>query len=210
MQRSSLLLTCAVLAVAGSRLGAQTVDEVVAKNLAARGGLEKLKAVKALRMTGTMSMGPGMTAPMVLELARGNRMRMEFTVEGKKGIQVFDGTNGWVLMQFMGQTDPEAMPAEAVTDVLEQTDIDGPLVDSQAKGHKVVLVGKDQVPGADAYHLRVTLKSGVVRDIWIDAANGLEVRGEGRRSETTRPSTASRSRTVSRAARRARRRSRRS
>jgi len=162
-------------------LRAETADEVIAKNVAARGGLDKIRAVHSLRMTGTMSMGPDLEAPMVLELARGNRMRMEFTVQGKKGIQTFDGTSGWTLMQFMGQTEAEAMPAEAVKDVVEQTDIDGPLVDYQKKGHKVELVGRDQASGSDAYHFRVTLKNGVVREIWIDAASGLEVRGEGRR-----------------------------
>jgi outer membrane lipoprotein-sorting protein len=162
-------------------LRAETVDEVIAKNVAARGGLDKIRAVRSLRMTGTMSMGPGMDAPMVLELARGNRMRMEFTVQGKKGIQTFDGTAGWTLMQFMGQTEPEEMPAEAVKDVVEQTDIDGPLVDYQKKGHKVELVGRDKAPGSDAYHFRITLKNGVVREIWIDSTTGLEVRGEGRR-----------------------------
>jgi hypothetical protein len=162
-------------------LSAETVDEVIAKNVAARGGLDKIRAVQALRMTGTLSMGPGMDAPMVLELARGNRMRMEFTVQGQKGIQTFDGTSGWVLMQFMGQKEAEPMPAEAAKDVVEQTDLDGPLVDYQKKGHKVELVGKDKAAGTDAYHFRVTLKSGVVREIWIDAQSGLEVRGEGRR-----------------------------
>lgn len=175
------LLFASLAAAAALPAAGQTADEVIAKNVEARGGLDKLRAVQSLRMTGTVSMGPGMDAPMVLELARGNRMRMEFTVQGKKGVQTFDGTNGWVLMQFMGQTEPEAMPAGAVKDVLEQTDIDGPLVDYQKKGHTVAYVGKDKAPGTDAYHLRVTLKSGVVREIWIDAATGLEVRGEGRR-----------------------------
>lgn len=176
------LLPLALAAAALSLpLAAETVDEVIAKNVAARGGLDRIRAVRSLRMTGTMSMGPGMEAPMVLELARGNRMRMEFTVEGKKGIQTFDGTSGWTLMQFMGQTEAEAMPAEAVKDVVEQTDIDGPLVDYQKKGHQVELVGRDQAAGADAWHFRVTLKNGVVREIWIDATTGLEVRGEGRR-----------------------------
>ena len=37
---------------------AQTVDEVIAKSFEARGGLDKLKAVQSIRMTGRMSMGP--------------------------------------------------------------------------------------------------------------------------------------------------------
>ena len=163
-------------------LAAQTADEVIAKNVAARGGLEKVRAVQSLRMTGTVSMGPGMQAPLVLEIKRGGRIRSEVTVEGKTGVQTFDGTSGWAFMPFMGHTEPQAMPAEAVKDAQEQSDLDGPLVDYQKKGHKVELVGKDKAAGVDAYKLRVTLKSGSVRDIWIDAASWLEVRGEGSRS----------------------------
>jgi len=163
-------------------LAAQTADEVIAKNVAARGGLEKVKAVQSLRMTGTVSMGPGMQAPLVLEIKRGGRLRSEVTVEGKTGVQTFDGTSGWAFMPFMGQTEPQAMPPEAVKDAQEQSDLDGPLVDYQKKGHKVELIGKDKAAGVDAYKLHVTLKSGSVRDIWIDAASWLEVRGEGSRS----------------------------
>ncbi len=182
MQRSSLLLTCAVLALAGPRLGAQTVDEIIAKNVAARGGLEKVKAVQSLRMTGTIAIGPGMHAPLLLEIKRGGRMRSEVTVDGKVGVQTFDGTSGWAFMPFMGQTEPQPLPAEAVKDAQEQADLDGPLVDYRTKGHRVDLVGKDQAAGVDAYRLRVTLKSGSVRDIWIDAASWLEIRGEGSRT----------------------------
>jgi outer membrane lipoprotein-sorting protein len=163
-------------------LSAQTADEVIAKNIAARGGLEKVKAVQSLRMTGTVGIGPGMQAPLVLEIKRGGRMRSEVTVDGKKGIQTFDGTSGWALMAFMGQSEPQPLPAEAVKDAQEQSDLEGPLVDYQKKGHKVELVGKDQAAGVDAYRLRVTLKSGTVRDMWIDAATWLEVRGESSRT----------------------------
>ena len=85
-------------------------------------------------------------------------------------------------MPFMGQTEAQPLPPEAVKDAQEQSDLDGPLVDYQKKGHKVELVGKDQAAGVDAYRLRVTLKSGAVRDIWIDAASWLEIRGESSRS----------------------------
>jgi hypothetical protein len=173
-----------VLAATGLALplSAQTADEVIAKNIAARGGLEKVKAVQSLRMTGTIGIGPGMQAPLLLEIKRGGRMRSEVTVDGKVGVQTFDGTSGWALMSFMGQTEPRPLPAEAVKDAQEQSDLDGPLVDYQKKGHKVELVGKDQAAGVDAYRLRVTLKSGAVRDIWIDAASSLEIRGESTRT----------------------------
>jgi hypothetical protein len=36
----------------------QTADELIAKNIEARGGMEKLKAIKTLRMTGKFDSGP--------------------------------------------------------------------------------------------------------------------------------------------------------
>src|SRR5687767_5295113 len=95
-------------------LSAQTADEVIAKNIAARGGLERVKALQSLRMTGTIGIGPGMEAPLLLEIKRGGRLRSEVTVEGKAGVQTFDGTSGWALMPFMGQTEPRPLPSEAV------------------------------------------------------------------------------------------------
>ena len=45
------LSICFGAALLASLADAQTVDEIVAKNIQARGGLEKLKAVKTPRMT---------------------------------------------------------------------------------------------------------------------------------------------------------------
>ena len=171
----------AVLGLA-SPLAAQTVDEIIAKNVQARGGMDKLKAVQSLRMTGKMTMGPGLEAPVVLELKRGNQMRMEFTFQGMTGVQAFDGKSGWALMPFGGRKDPEPMPPEAVKDAEEQADIDGPLVDYKAKGHTVEFLGKEPIEGSDAYKLKVTLKNGSVRTIWIDADANLEIKGEGKKT----------------------------
>lgn len=176
-----LFPVAAALAVLAVPAGAQTLDEILAKNLQARGGLDKLRAVQALRMTGKLSMGGGMDAPMVLELKRGNQMRMEFTFQGMTGTQAFDGKSGWAIMPFGGNKDVQPMPAEMVADAAEQADIDGPLVDYKAKGHTVELVGKEKLDGADTFKLKLTLKSGAERLVWIDATRFLEIRGEGSR-----------------------------
>ena len=175
------LLSLAALALVASPLAAQTVDEVITKNIQARGGLQKLKSVQSIRMTGRLAVAPGAEAPMVLELKRGNRMRMEFTFQGMTGVQAFDGTSGWAVMPFGGNKAVQPMPAEMAQEAAEQADIDGPLVDYKAKGHTVELLGKESVDGVDAYKLKVTLKGGSQRTIWIDAAKYLEIKGEGSR-----------------------------
>lgn len=177
-------LLAAALAVPAA---AQTVDEVIARNLKARGGLERIKAVRSLRMSGTMSLGPGQDAPLTLELKRGNRMRMEFKLDGMTAVQAFDGQKGWALMPWTGRSEPQPMPDEIAREAEDQADIDGPLVDYKAKGHTVELLGKEAVDGTDAYKLKLEMKNGASRTIWIDAARHLEIRGESRLTVGGRP-----------------------
>jgi len=172
-----LALALPVLPVA-----AQTVDEVIAKNIEARGGLEKLKSVQSIRMTGKMMMGPGMEAPMSLEIKRPRSLRMEFTFQGMTGVQAYDGKNGWSISPFQGKKDPEPMSPDDVKDAEEEADIDGPLIDYKAKGHTVELVGKEKVEGSDAFKLKVTLKNGTVRHQYIDAESFLEIKTEAKRT----------------------------
>ena len=47
---------------------AQSVDDILAKHYEACGGLAKMKAVTSTRYTGTMTMGPGMEAPLTIDL----------------------------------------------------------------------------------------------------------------------------------------------
>ncbi len=176
------LLTLAGLALFTLPTSAQTVDELIAKHITARGGMDKLKAAKTMRLTGKLTVGPGMEAPFTLELKRPKNMRMEFTFQGMTGIQGFDGTTAWMVMPFMGKKDPERVPDEEAKETAEQADFDGPLVDHGTKGHKVELMGKDKVEGTDAYKLKVTLKSGDVRYIYLDAEYFLEIKSEGRRT----------------------------
>jgi outer membrane lipoprotein-sorting protein len=159
---------------------AQTVDEVIAKANEARGGLEKMKAVQSVRITGKMTMGPGLEAPMTIEMKRPRNARMEFTIQGMTGVQAFDGQQAWGISP-MGSQKAEPLPPEMAKDLDNQADIDGPLVDYKAKGHQVELVGKEKVEGTDAWKLKVTLKTGDVQYVFLDADSHLEIRNESRR-----------------------------
>lgn len=175
------LLTAVVLAlVCALPASAQTVDEIIAKNIEAKGGLDRLAAIKTLRMTGTMTVGPGVEAPFVMEFKRPNQMRMDITVQGMTVTQAFNGKAGWMVNPMTGRTEAESVPPEALKMMEEQADFDGPLVDYAAKGHAVQLVGKAQVGDAGTYQLRITFKNGDVRHYYLDAARYLEVRVEGK------------------------------
>ena len=176
------VIALALLAALAPAARAQTVDELLAKHYQAQGGLEKMLKVQSWRMTGKMSVGPGMEAPFVMEKKRPGKMRLEFTFSGMTGIQAFDGKTGWAVMPFMGKKDPEPMPEEQLKEMSDQADFDGPLVDWKAKGHTVELVGKESVEGADAYKVKLTKKDGREEFYYLDADSYLIIKEEAKRT----------------------------
>ncbi len=177
MSRSMVraVLVASALAAVSSLASAEDIESVLANHYKARGGLDKLKALQSVKMTGTLAMGE-MQAPFVMYGARPNKLRIEFQVMGMTGLQGYDGTTAWMLMPFMGQKNAEAMPPDQARAVADQADFDGPLVDWEAKGNKVELLGKEAVDGTDAYKLKVTTHSGDVRTIYLDAEAYLQIK----------------------------------
>lgn len=173
----SVLALCVCIAAPAA---AQTVDDIINKNIAAKGGAAKQKAVKTVRMTGKMTIGPGVEAPIVLEMKRPKSMRIDIAIQGITITQAYDGTTAWMLNPMGGRTDPEPLPAEMAKVVEEQADMDGPLMDYKEKGNKAELLGKEQAEGAECYVVRATLKNGDTRTFYIDAENFLEVKMVGK------------------------------
>ena len=175
MQKLSLLFVLCLLAFSFQSY-AQTVDEIVNKNIEVRGGLEKLEALKSMKLTGKMTMQQGMEAPILVYQKRPNLIRMEFTFQGMTGIQAYDGQTPWMVMPFMGTKDPQKMPEDEAREIIEQADFDGPLVNYKEKGNTVELVGKEDLEGTPVYKLKVTLKNGDVRYFFLDAENYLDLK----------------------------------
>lgn len=181
------------LACAAPMVGAQTVDEIVAKNIEAHGGAAKIKAIKTIKETGKIEIGPGMEAPAVQYQARPNNLRREFTLQGMTAVQAYDGTQAWAIMPFMGKKDPDLMPAEDRDEMIDEADMDGALIDYAQKGNKIESLGKDKLEGTDVYKLKVTLKDGAVQTYYIDTDSNLEIRID---TERTVRGTAHKSTTV--------------
>ena len=174
MRRPFSIAACLMVALALATVsGAQTVDEIVAKNLKAKGGAEKWKSISSVKMTGTFS-AQGMEGPMSLYAKRPNLSRQEITMNGRKLVQAFDGTTPWMILP-----DSEAareMPEAQGESVRTNADFDGPLMDYAAKGHQIELVGKEKVGGTEVYHLKLTKKGGSVEHYYLDTESGIEVK----------------------------------
>jgi hypothetical protein len=156
----------------------QTADELIAKNIQARGGMEKMKAIKTMRITGKFDGGGGFTASVGQENQRPNLLRETFKLQGMMAVQAYDGSAGWQIQPFGGKKDPELMGEDDVRDLLLDADFDGPLVDYKEKGNTVEYMGHDVVDGDDALRLKVTLKNGDIIYDYLDPDTFIEIRRE--------------------------------
>jgi hypothetical protein len=158
-------------------MSAQTAEELVAKNLQAKGGLEKIKAIKSLRFAGRYQQG-SFTAQVAQEAKSPDYLREMFTVQGMTQIQAYDGTSGWQISPFQGRRDPEMLGEDDLRDISEDADFYGPLVDYKEKGNTVEYLGHDTVDGDDVYRLKVTLKNGDIVYMYLDPDTYIEIRTE--------------------------------
>jgi hypothetical protein len=173
MRGKSVLLGIFCISV----LSGQTAEELVRRNLEAKGGLEKIKAIKSLRMTGKVQQG-GFTADVGEEAVAPNLLRQNYTVQGMTAIQAYDGKVGWKVSPFEGRKDAELAGEEELRDLIEDADFYGPLVDYQAHGTKIEFIGHDTIDGDDVYRLKATLKNGDIYYYYLDPETFLEVRTE--------------------------------
>lgn len=154
----------------------ETVDSLIAAHLAARGGVERIHALRSMRATGTASLGGGRVARVVREVARPGRIRLEFTLQGITSVYSHDGERGWQVAALSGRFEPEPLPAESAAAAVDQLDIEGPLVDWREKGHVVELAGRELVGGRATFKLTERLAGGETRIDYLDAESFLLAR----------------------------------
>jgi hypothetical protein len=157
---------------------AQTAEELVDRNIQAKGGIDKIKAVNTLHMTGRLEGGGGFTAMVSQENERPNLVRQTFSLQGMTAVTAYDGSVGWQIQPFRGHKDPELMGEDDLRDLLLDADLDGPLVDSKEKGNKIEYLGHDVIDGDDALRLKVTLKNNDIIYYYLDPDTYLEIRKE--------------------------------
>jgi len=154
-----------------------TVDELVAKNIEAKGGATALHDLQSLRLTGKMLVQEGQIELAYLQIKkRPNEVRTEASLQGMTQTQAYDGKEGWRVSPFFGRKDPERMSADDVKALVEDSEIDGALVDWQTKGSSVEYLGTEDVEGTLAHKLKVVRKNGDVSFVYLDPDHFLEIR----------------------------------
>lgn len=176
--RPHQLFAAALLALSPA-VHALSVDELVERNIEARGGIEALRAIKSIKSSGTMNFSGG---DFSIELAlvslseRDGKVRSEASLQGLTQVSAYDGNEAWTINPFQGRLDAERMSADDAKGLEVQADLDGPLVDWKQKGHQVSYLGVEDVDGTEAHKLKVQLKNGDLQYRYLDPDYFLEIR----------------------------------
>ena len=180
MKQTAFAIT-AILCLTSSAQGQMDqLEDVLTAHHEAIGGAENLKRVKSAQYAGVMTIGPDFEASFLLTLKRPLRSRLEFTVEGRTGIQAYDGETAWIQLPGAAAGVAREMPADQTVLMAEQADFEGPLIDWISKGHALDFLGIEELETGTAYWIRATLNSGSVRDYYLDTKTLLTVRQVGR------------------------------
>ena len=154
-----------------------TVDELTTKNSEAKGGTAAIRSLQTLRFSGKMLVQEGQIQLTFLQVKkRPDEVRTEASLQGLTQIEAYDGKDGWRVSPFFGRKDPERMSADDVKALVEDAEMDGPLVDWEAKGNTVEYLGTEDVDGTLAHKLKVVRKNGDVSFVYLDPDHFLEIR----------------------------------
>lgn len=154
-----------------------TVDTLVARNIEAKGGIDALRAVQSVRFKGKMLVNQGQVEFVYAQTKkRPGQVRTEASLQGMTLVQAYDGAEGWKISPFGGRKDPEKMSADDAKSLIEDAEVDGPLVDWEAKGSTVEYLGPEDVDGTLAHKLKVVRRNGDISYVYLDPDYFLEIR----------------------------------
>ena len=149
----------------------QSVDDIISQYITARGGKDKLLAIKSLYLEGTRQMN-GNEVDLKVTKVDGKLNRVDFSVGGNDGYTIVTPDKGWTYIPMMSDKVNE-IPDARLKSMQDQLDIAGALVDYAAKGYKATLQGKDTVNGKEAWKIQLTNAAGKNETFYIDTKTNL-------------------------------------
>lgn len=146
-------IVCTTLFAAFSAINAQDLKEVIQNHFDAI-GQDKVVEARSVVMHGKI-LQMGMELPIVMYTMKPNNFRMEAEFQGNKMIQAFDGENGWAVIPWTGNTEPQDMGPDEIKQMKQRGDLEGDFYRWQEKGYTVSLEGQEDMEGTPAYKIKV-------------------------------------------------------
>lgn len=169
-----------ILIVSTYPLLSQPVDEIIRKNLTARGGFERINSLKTLKLTGII-LAEGITLNMSYYRKMPSKLRLQVDLNGQSGITVFNGSEGWIIdpaRNIMLATRLSADECDMLKPMIYNILVfyDDLLVNYNKKGIKADLMESVRVDEREAYKIKVLLPDSTIINYYIDKKTNLDFR----------------------------------
>ena len=174
IQRSVLIALC--LSGLASAASPASLEDLLRQNLTARGGQAKVAALRSLRYTGEMSFPGGVRFSFSQVVARPGRIRTEVSMQGLTAVMAYEKGLAWQIDPFQGRKDPERLSEDEAKGLIQDADLDGPLIGWKEEGSRIEYLGTEDVDGTQAHKLKVALKDGTLKMVYLDPEHFLEIR----------------------------------
>ncbi len=164
MKHIKLYLTLLMIISLTAALSAQTVDDILAKNIEKRGGIQTLSSIKTLKYTGSFKQ-PGFKADLTLFFRSPNKIYFDLHIGD---IEAKIGYDGRTLWKQSPRRSPGQRPKKSDKLVVVFAEFHEFLFTFREKGYEIELVGEEVVEGVEAYKIKVTPEDGHMIYLYID------------------------------------------
>ena len=154
-----------ILLLAAQFASSKTVDEIIEKYVKARGGKDKLSALKSIYMEGIKEKN-GTRSIIKITKEQARLSRVEIETHGATEFELITDEGAFFPFRHPGM---DKVDGKDLVALQTEMDIAGPLAGYGAKGYKAELLGKEMVEGNTCYKIRLTTKDGVEAIFWIDS-----------------------------------------
>lgn len=183
MRRQRLIAICLVAvgaliahprAAAQGNSAARTAAQVVESYLAARGGAERWRRARSLELRGIYAAFSD-HEPFKLVRSREHLYRLDFTILGAPAVRARDARGPWWRHPLLQPQAARLEEGPYKVQVERESQFAPLLLDYEANGVQVELVGPGEVDGIPVVKLEVTLPDGSEETWYLDAESSLEV-----------------------------------
>lgn len=162
-------------------LPVKTAEEIIKDYSQAIGGLDAFNKIKTAKMTGTVTV-QGMDLPITTQIVNGRAFRVDVEVMGQSVINVYKDGKGWKINPFGGAETATDVEGAELAEYKAQASLTNSLMDYQARGHKVELLGDEVVEGVKTHKIKLTSKEdGKVTTFFISSTDNLLIKSVSNR-----------------------------
>ncbi len=153
LKKTTLLLLLFGFSLA---LKAQTVEDIIAGYIHFTGGEKQWETIHSVKSSGTYNYG-GLEFPFEAWSKAPDLYKYMVTTNGKHFAQAFDGTQGWKIDEFKGETTKTILTGKAARAMANEADVEleSPFINLKEKSYQAMLEGKDSVGNMLCYKVKL-------------------------------------------------------